>query len=589
MPIDSKFCTACGYSFNNDKQGAMPDAFHNNASANHFESSKYDGIVEKYIDYYKSEFTNIENENKSKFNWASFFLGMIHAAYRGVFDIWLKKTGIYMLIGYLLLFISSILLIIISNSAMGIMFFVCFLVACVLEILYFVKQIIFAKNFNKIYYDHVKAKLSKNNFQPDPSTGRAVITGIIFSIIICIISSVLYFSATLAMISFMISTDDVGTNENYYIEQPEYNYNDVVPETENEESDEQSSDEGINMLQLEISDIFVSSFEAVSWSISSEDGTYYLIPVGGDDSNIIFFNSSNEMAGYAEVYYMDVESIDETVNGGISVTGTMYTNTNSPVYNGVFTVTWDSYESVDWATVEVVNGTEMTDVSMTGEYRYYGPVDGSTDTSAQNTDEYIIPDSDSRYLTYDDIAGMDASQIRLAINEIYARHGRIFQTEDLNEYFSSKSWYTPIYTQEEFAAIEGQIFNEYEKANIQLLGSIRDAQNGQSSFTTDYIYGTYMQTMDAGSINLTVGYYTGSGEDYIELNGSYGDSAGYFLGTVVSSNGNSYTAVDENGNVVDFIYNGLNSIEVTNADNTGGLNFPGFEGTYTKISENIGS
>ena len=95
-------------------------------------------------------------------------------------------------------------------------------------------------------------------------------------------------------------------------------------------------------------------------------------------------------------------------------------------------------------------------------------------------EEYVIPGSDSRYLTDADVEGLDLDQIRLAINEIYARHGRAFQTEDLNEYFSSKSWYTPLYSADGFAAIEDSVMNDYEKENIKFLAAIRDRANRET-------------------------------------------------------------------------------------------------------------
>lgn len=55
--------------------------------------------------------------------------------------------------------------------------------------------------------------------------------------------------------------------------------------------------------------------------------------------------------------------------------------------------------------------------------------------------DYIIPDSGTRLLTSADIAGLSKSDLALARNEIYARHGRAFSTEIYKEYFSSKSWY----------------------------------------------------------------------------------------------------------------------------------------------------
>ena len=55
--------------------------------------------------------------------------------------------------------------------------------------------------------------------------------------------------------------------------------------------------------------------------------------------------------------------------------------------------------------------------------------------------DYILPDSDSRAYTYDELSNLSQDELRLAINEIYARHGRIFDAADLQNYFNSKSWY----------------------------------------------------------------------------------------------------------------------------------------------------
>ena len=212
---------------------------------------------------------------------------------------------------------------------------------------------------------------------------------------------------------------------------------------------------------------------------------------------------------------------------------------------------------------------------------------------SSNIQDFIFPDSDSRYLTESDVSGMDAATIRLGINEIYARHGRAFETEDLNAYFSSKSWYTPIYSADEFASMENSVFNEYEKANITFLGGVRDRLNGNSTqssaFTPNYIYGVY--EIHDGNIDATaeIGFYSDSGEDYIHLSGATSDGSGFgeFEGTIRSSNGNSYTAVDESGiDVIDFIYNGTDAIEITNGYiSTSGATFPGFGGVYNKMSE----
>lgn len=55
--------------------------------------------------------------------------------------------------------------------------------------------------------------------------------------------------------------------------------------------------------------------------------------------------------------------------------------------------------------------------------------------------QYILPDSDIRKLSMRDLRGFDANDCRLARNELYARHGRRFDDEELQAYFNSRTWY----------------------------------------------------------------------------------------------------------------------------------------------------
>jgi hypothetical protein len=51
--------------------------------------------------------------------------------------------------------------------------------------------------------------------------------------------------------------------------------------------------------------------------------------------------------------------------------------------------------------------------------------------------------SPNRLLTENDLRGLSKSQLRIMRNEIFARHGYIFDSKDLREYFSQQSWYKP--------------------------------------------------------------------------------------------------------------------------------------------------
>ena len=78
-------------------------------------------------------------------------------------------------------------------------------------------------------------------------------------------------------------------------------------------------------------------------------------------------------------------------------------------------------------------------------------------------------DTDVRYYTEADFADTPVLIIHLAKNEIYARHGYIFQDADLSNYFMGCIWYQP--------AVEGSVFddavlNAYERQNLHLLAAL---------------------------------------------------------------------------------------------------------------------
>ncbi len=97
--------------------------------------------------------------------------------------------------------------------------------------------------------------------------------------------------------------------------------------------------------------------------------------------------------------------------------------------------------------------------------------DKNNSSSAQNN-TYVFANSDSAYLSRSEVEALSRDQLNIALNEIYARHGRIFLNSTLSEYFNSQSWYTPKYSPSEFDAnVE---FNEYEQANLELMIDVQE-------------------------------------------------------------------------------------------------------------------
>ena len=108
---------------------------------------------------------------------------------------------------------------------------------------------------------------------------------------------------------------------------------------------------------------------------------------------------------------------------------------------------------------------------------YMNAEDTDSDDEATTSEEdsasalYLMPDSADRYLEVSDIEGYSSDEIQMIINEIYAKHGREFHTQENIDYFSAQDWYEPVVgkSDEEIA----NEFNAYEKANVELLCKYR--------------------------------------------------------------------------------------------------------------------
>lgn len=61
---------------------------------------------------------------------------------------------------------------------------------------------------------------------------------------------------------------------------------------------------------------------------------------------------------------------------------------------------------------------------------------------------------------------LDEDGFRLTRNEIYARHGRMFNDQILQNYFNEQSWYTPMYAPDNF---NEDLLNDIEKYNVEMI------------------------------------------------------------------------------------------------------------------------
>lgn len=93
----------------------------------------------------------------------------------------------------------------------------------------------------------------------------------------------------------------------------------------------------------------------------------------------------------------------------------------------------------------------------------------SSDDLGDISQYYIIYDSNQRFLDDWDFDDMDSHTLCLARNEIYARHGRLFNDKEIQAYFNSMPWYSGTVAPEDF---NDRVFNQYEKANLEKIAEL---------------------------------------------------------------------------------------------------------------------
>ena len=101
------------------------------------------------------------------------------------------------------------------------------------------------------------------------------------------------------------------------------------------------------------------------------------------------------------------------------------------------------------------------------DFDYQSRYSGYAETKKPASDgEYMIADSDSRRISESELHGLSEHECWLALNEIYARHGRIFARQEFADYFNSKSWYHGTIEGGTFDANVDNYLNDIEQENL---------------------------------------------------------------------------------------------------------------------------
>lgn len=114
-------------------------------------------------------------------------------------------------------------------------------------------------------------------------------------------------------------------------------------------------------------------------------------------------------------------------------------------------------------------------------------------------EEFVLPESNSRILEADELSEMTQAELRIARNEIYARYGWWFESEDLADHFAGKAWYTAGSYTDDIA------LSDVERANIDLITELEETAPVRVDVTLesdmDIEGGTALTAMELGNMS----------------------------------------------------------------------------------------
>lgn len=118
----------------------------------------------------------------------------------------------------------------------------------------------------------------------------------------------------------------------------------------------------------------------------------------------------------------------------------------------------------------LVSGTLVSDAQQT-EPPPEETADSPDDEGLYQNSGFVFPNSGTELILQQELESLSSSDLTYAINEIYARHGYIFRSNELREYYEQFSWYVGEIPADEFSV---DCFNQIERQNWNLLVNERN-------------------------------------------------------------------------------------------------------------------
>lgn len=146
------------------------------------------------------------------------------------------------------------------------------------------------------------------------------------------------------------------------------------------------------------------------------------------------------------------------------------------------------------ATISTTEITQPATPPLTTEPATEQPTTEQPSSTVEDS-SYILPDSDKTRLSYNDLAQLSESELELAQNEIYARHGKKFSTDYIQEYFDNQSWYNGTIEPEDF---NNNTLSKIEQDNIDMIEDYKDSLRGATSDSNRISFGDFSLVLPDG-------------------------------------------------------------------------------------------
>lgn len=429
-------------------------------------------IIGKNTVYYLEQFHQMRQGAKSKINWASFFLGIGHASYRNVWREWLKAVRLPLILSIGLQVLGVLLL--------QIQFILGIVVECLsipVSIWFWVAALLLSKRFNQIYMRHVEDKVARHDLKPDPSIGRAILTWFVSWIAYMLLMSILSSLLMSALIGAFSGAD-------------EQILDDMVPNQEIVDSIEPISPETDDSLDSQAYAINMNDYVG-SWMVDRYNS--YMDGFVGftiENNNDQFYFSANGVWNQGDrvtnIEHAQIElNYEGTQAGGYyqddrGNTGDIILDfENGELY---LTITVDGSGNYSFAmshehctrdsTAEETYEPEYA--SETKYYRFYN--EDHTYSNGMNSlsgytigEDYLWP-TDTLTITDADLNELTRMEVAAIRNEIYARHGYTFSSQEWADFFATATWYVPN------AAFSNDMLNTTEKQNAETIVAYEKAR-----------------------------------------------------------------------------------------------------------------